>query len=188
MGSVDAFDYAFTPLNPETTATLSMSTKESAQVSAIQKLLVAPVSFPDDAAFTQTFMNKLLASLLTKNIHPLKFVYESLDCEFLKQTRLFKPDYAKALVQWVHHFQASHNPFPTCSNTHSADGNPYVPPQKHRTNMARRRCWNVFVMSFAMLPYPHGSPLSRLTLVIHWRVQSKQPSGNPSLQSTSPLL
>ena len=110
MGSGDAFDYPFTPLDPETAATLSMSTKESAQVSAIQKLLVAPVSFPDDAAFTQTFMDKLLASLLTKNIRPLKFVYESLNCEPPKQTRLFKPDYAKALVRWVSRCQASHFP------------------------------------------------------------------------------
>jgi hypothetical protein len=95
-----AFDYPFTPIDPETTSTLSMSTKEVSQVSAIYDFLTAEVPFPDDDELIESSMDKLLNSLLHKNLRPLTFVCESLNCVPAKTTRLYKPDYAKALVQW----------------------------------------------------------------------------------------
>jgi len=98
--SQPAFDYAFTRLDPGTAALLSMSTKEITQVSAIHELLVTQVPFPDNN-FVEMQMEKLCDLLLHKNIRPLKFVCESLGRIPMKSTRLYKSDYAKALVQWV---------------------------------------------------------------------------------------
>ena len=99
-----AFHCNFDPLDPETAAALSMTTKEVAQVSAIHLLLVAQVPCTDDLDHVTMFMDSLLQSLLVKNIAALQYVCHTLGCVPSKTTRLYKIEYAKALVQWVNDF------------------------------------------------------------------------------------
>ena len=99
--NLPAFHYDFEPLDPETVASLSMSTKEVGQVSAICTLLVAQVPFSDNLAHTNSFMEKLQDSLFCMNTAALKHVCRSLDCLSKKRTQLYKIDYAAALIQWV---------------------------------------------------------------------------------------
>ena len=99
-----AFHHNFDPLNPETAAVLSMTTKEIAQVSAIHLLLVAQVPCADDLNHITMFMDSLQQSLLGKNMVALQYVCRTLSCIPSKTTRLYKIDYANALMQWVSDF------------------------------------------------------------------------------------
>ena len=98
------FHYNFDPLNPETAAALSMTTKEVTQVSAIHLLLVAQVPCTDDLDHVTMFMDSLLWSLLVKNMAALQYICRTLGCVPSKTTRLYKIEYTKALVQWVNDF------------------------------------------------------------------------------------
>ncbi|KAI9568422.1 hypothetical protein HD554DRAFT_2260500 [Boletus coccyginus] len=100
QASRPAFQYDFVSIDLETTASQSMTTKEAAQISAIHKLLVTQVPVPNDSFLIDAFMDKLLESLLHKNVAALRFVCKSLECDPVKKGRLYKPDYAKSLVDW----------------------------------------------------------------------------------------
>lgn len=80
---------------------LSMTRKEVTQVSAIHTLLIAQVPHHDDGAMVNAYLEQLQGSILHKNTRSLKFVCQSLGCMPSKKGRVFKVDYAKALVQWV---------------------------------------------------------------------------------------
>ena len=98
------FHHNFDPLDPETAAALSMSTKEVAQVSAIHLLLVAQVPCADNPDHIMMFMDSLQWSLLGKNTVALQYVCCTLGCIPSKTTRLYKIDYANTLMQWVSDF------------------------------------------------------------------------------------
>lgn len=99
--SEPAFEYPFTVIDPETADTFSMSTREVSQVSAIHDLLTREIPLYDQAELVDDPMTKLLDSLLHKNVQSLKFVCQSLECLPQKNTRIYKHDYAKALIKWV---------------------------------------------------------------------------------------
>ncbi|KAG2139212.1 uncharacterized protein EDB93DRAFT_1253139 [Suillus bovinus] len=75
-----------------------MTTKEMTQVSAIHTLLVLQLSSSGDKLDED--LDKLKNSLSHKNVVPLKFVCSVLKCIPRKSGRMFKIDYAKALVEW----------------------------------------------------------------------------------------
>ena len=98
------FHHNFDPLDPETAAALSMTTKEIAQVSAIHLLLVTQVPCADNPDHVPMFMDSLQWSLLGKNMVALQYVCCALSCIPSKTTRLYKIDYANVLMQWVSNF------------------------------------------------------------------------------------
>ena len=75
--------------------------KEFGQVSAIHNLLVAEVPNSSSPPCVNAFMDKLLQSLLHKNLAALKSVCNSLDCNPVHEGRLSKYNYAEMLVAWV---------------------------------------------------------------------------------------
>jgi len=85
-------------ISPDDVTIQSMSMKETTQVSAIHALFVTQVPFPNDTELLKIFMEKLLNSLLHKNMHPLRFVCQMLGCIPAKNTRFYKADYAKTLI------------------------------------------------------------------------------------------
>lgn len=99
-----AFEYPFIHIDPDTAASLSMSTRECTQVLAIYDLLVTKIPLPDDTDVNTQVdisMKKLADSLLRKNLSALRFVCEMLMCIPPKKTHIYKHDYVKALAQWV---------------------------------------------------------------------------------------
>lgn len=96
-----AFEYDFVGVDPEITTPQFLSMKEFSQVSAIHNLLVAEVPNSSSPPCVNAFMDKLLQSLLHKNLAALKFVCNSLDCNPVHEGRLSKYNYAEMLVAWV---------------------------------------------------------------------------------------
>ena len=95
-----AFKYNFVMARPETMTSQSLSVKEIGQVSAIHNLLVTEVPDSSSPPHVDAFMDKLLESLLRKNLPALKFVCNSLELNPIR-SQLSKYDYAKMLVAWV---------------------------------------------------------------------------------------
>lgn len=75
----------------------TMTTKEMTQVSAIYTLLVSQLSSDDDKLDED--LDNLKNSLSYKNATSLKLICGVLGCILQKSGRLFKIDYAKALVE-----------------------------------------------------------------------------------------
>ena len=46
-------------------------------------------------------MDKLFEFLFHKNVTALKFACESLQCDPVKEGKLYKADYVKSLIEWV---------------------------------------------------------------------------------------
>lgn len=179
-----AFQHDFELLDPERGAALSMTAKETAQVSAVHILLVAQVPDTDDSAQIEMSMSDLQEALLKKNKAALKYVCQELDCLPSKNTRLYKPDYAKALVQWVSG-PLSSSKF-IIKQLDSVVCSPFLrSPQ--RLKMLARFLWSEYVTLSGTSQYLHGLGQYRKTSETRLLAQSKQTSGDHSLLSTYPL-
>jgi len=96
-----AFLFHFKMVNSIVAEQLSILRKQVVQVSAIHVLLTVQVPQPNDGTLVMTYLEQLEQSLLCNNSCILKFVCQSLNSIPLENRRIFKVDYAKALVSWV---------------------------------------------------------------------------------------
>jgi hypothetical protein len=151
------------------------------QVPAIHNLLITQVPTPHDAACIDQFMSKLQADLFRKNTRSLQYVCQTLDCTPTKPTRVYKIDYAKALVDWVSISALDDNVIDVSVATSNA---PPPHPTGTNINMTQRKSWKESAKSSKTSQRLHGSNLPLVTSVMHPQAASKQMSGDHSSWST----
>ena len=93
-----AFLYDFVMPPSEIMTLQSLSTGSVGQVSAIHNLLVSKIPDSSSPPCVNAFMDRLLKSLLRKNLPALKFVCNSFNCNPISEGQLTKYDYAEMLI------------------------------------------------------------------------------------------
>ncbi|KAF8582896.1 hypothetical protein K439DRAFT_1647409 [Ramaria rubella] len=95
-----ALVHTFSKLGSHDTTEIDMTPKEIKQVEKLQALLLDPV-YGSNRETQEQGLDMLQENLLKHNLGPLKFVCQDLECTF-PMKRLYKADYAKAVIQWCH--------------------------------------------------------------------------------------